>query len=209
MSIIDGFYAKDCDKIDAQKVNAYFELSLSEENPTELILDNSWEATSVDLASAIKAGETKTQLKLSPADNPTYLEYDGEDGIPQCINGEDLARIIPMTKLKDVDQTTTISDGDVYIYDETINAFKPFDLKTFVTNVNSILNELQGRVTNMSSAITNIQALVNKPSGIPDDAVIVWGNRNIYADYTNTNKKDHGVFTHDTSTNLADDQYFA
>ena len=207
--IIDGFYSKDCDKIDAQKVNAYFDLSLSEENPTELILDNSWEATSVDLLPAIKAGETLTYLKLAPENNPTYLEYDGEDGIPQCIDGEDLARIIPMTKLKDVDQNITINDGDVYIYDGATNTFKPFDLKTFVTNTNLTLNDLVNRVTNMSSAITNIQSTITKPSGIPADAVVAWGNRNIYADYTNTNKKDHGIYTHDPSTSLADDQYFA
>lgn len=209
MSIVDGFYSKDCDKIDAQKVNAYFELSLSEENPTELILDNSWEATSVDLLPAIKAGETMTYLHLAPENNPTYLEYDGEDGIPQCIDGEDLARIIPMTKLKDVDQNITINDGDVYIYDGATNTFKPFDLKTFVTNVNSALTVLQNQTTSMSNAITNIENTLVKPTGIPADAVVAWGNRNIYADYTNTNKKDHGIFTHDTSTNLADDQYFA
>lgn len=209
MSIVDGFYSKECDKIDAQKVNAYFDLFLSEENPTELILDNSWEATSVDLLPAIKAGETMTYLKLSPAENPTALEYDGEDGIPQCIDGEDLARIIPMTKLKDVDQNTTIQDGDVYIYDESTHTFKPFDLKTFVTNVNSALTVLQNQTTSMSNAITNIENTLVKPTGIPADAVVAWGNRNIYADYTNTNKKDHGIFTHDTSTNLADDQYFA
>ena len=209
MTTIDGFYNKECKQIDALCVTAFFELGLSEENPTELFLDNSWGKVSVDLEPAIKAGETKTILKLSPENNPEYLEYDGESGIPQCIHGDDLSRIISMTKLKDVDQDTSISDGDVYMYDATTNTFKPFDLKTFVTNANSAITNLQNQVSNLQNVVTQIQNLVRKPSGIPDDAVIAWGNRNIYADYTNTSKRDYGIFTHDTGTTLSDDQYFA
>lgn len=209
MTTIDGFYNKECKQIDASCVNAFFELGLSEENPTELFLDNSWGKTSVDLGPAIKAGETMTYLKLSPAANPEYLEYDPEDGIPQCIYGDDLARIIPMTKLKDVNQSIAISDGDVYMYDEATNTFKPFDLKTFVTNVNSVLNTLQGQMTNLQNIVSQIQETLRRPDGIPTDTVIAWGNRNVYADYTNTNKKIHGIFTHNTNNNLADDQYFS
>lgn len=209
MTTIDGFYNKECKQIDATCVNAFFELGLSEENPTELFLDNSWGKTSVDLGPAIKAGETMTYLKLSPAANPEYLEYDPEDGIPQCIYGDDLARIIPMTKLKDVNQSIAISDGDVYMYDEATNTFKPFDLKTFVTNVNSVLNTLQGQMTNLQNIVSQIQETLRRPDGIPTDTVIAWGNRNVYADYTNTNKKIHGIFTHNTNNNLADDQYFS
>lgn len=209
MTIIDGFYNKECNKIDPSCINAFFELGLSEENPTELYLDNSWGKTSVDLLPAIKAGETMTYLKLAPAANPEYLEYDPEDGIPQCIHGDDLSRIISMTKLKDVNQNYNISDGDVYMWDADSNSFKPFDLKTFVTNTNSAISILQGQVTNLQNVVAQIQAILRKPDGIPDDTRLVWGNRNIYADYTNTNKKIHGVFTHNTNNNLADDQYFA
>ena len=209
MTTIDGFYNKECNKIDPTCVNAFFEFSLADEDPTILGLDNSWGKISIDLEPAIKAGETLTYLKLSPAENPEYLEYDGEDGIPQCIHGDDLSRIISMTLLKDVDQNTTISDGDVYMYDGTTNTFKPFDLKTFVTNVNSILQTLQSQTSNLQNIISQIQNTVRKPEGIPEDAVVAWGNRNIYADYTNTNKRDHGIFTHDTGSTLADDQYFA
>lgn len=209
MTMIDGFYNKECKQIDATCVNAFFELGLSEENPTELFLDNSWGKTSVDLLPAIKAGETMTYLKLSPAANPEYLEYDPENGIPQCIHGDDLSRIISMTKLKDVNQNYNISDGDVYMWDESSQSFKPFDLKTFVNNTNSAINILKGQVTNLQNAVAQIQEQLRRPDGIPEDTRLAWGNRNIYADYTNTNKKIHGVFTHNTNNNLADDQYFA
>lgn len=209
MISIDGFYNKECNKIDAACINAYFDMTLDLDDPTKLKFGNSWGDITLDLTPAIKAGETLTYLKLAPEGAPTYLEYDGEDGIPQCISGDDLSQIISMTKLKDVDQTTPPEDGDVYMYDGTTNTFKTFDLKTFVTNVNNLLSSLQQYVSNLQDVTTQIQQVINKPSGIPDDAVIAWGNRNIYADYTNTNKKDHGIFTHNTSTNLADDQFFA
>ena len=209
MTIIDGFYNKECNKIDALCVNAYLDMYLSEEDPTHLILESSWGKDETDLTPAVKAAETLTYLKLSPANNPEYLEYDGEDGIPQCIHGDDLSRIISMTKLKDVDQSTTISGGDVYMYDSTTNTFKPFNLQSFVDNTNNAITNLTAQVRNLQNTVSALQALLTKPAGIPDDAVIAWGNRNVYGDYTNTNKRDHGIFTHSTATTLADDQYFA
>lgn len=208
MTIIDGFYNKECNKIDPSCINAFFELGLSEENPTELYLDNSWGKTSVDLLPAIKAGETMTYLKLAPANNPAYLEYDPENGIPQCIHGDDLSRIISMKLLKDVKQTN-LTDGDVYMWNSTTNQFEPFNLANFVTAVNTALTNLGARVTNLETDVAEIKAILARPSGIPSDVRLVWGDINLYSDYTNNNNRQHGFFTHSTSTNKANDEYFA
>lgn len=208
MTIIDGFYNKECNKIDPSCINAFFELGLSEENPTELYLDNSWGKTSVDLLPAIKAGETMTYLKLAPAANPEYLEYDPENGIPQCIHGDDLSRIISMKLLKDVKQTN-LTDGDVYMWNSTTNQFEPFNLANFVTTVNTALTNLGARVTNLETDVAEIKAILARPSGIPSDVRLVWGDINLYSDYTNNNNRQHGFFTHSTSTNKANDEYFA
>ena len=64
-------------------------------------------------------------------------------------------------------------------------------------------------MTNLQNIVSQIQETLRRPDGIPTDTVIAWGNRNVYADYTNTNKKIHGIFTHNTNNNLADDQYFS
>ena len=226
----DEYYKKDCDKIDAKCVNAFFELELEPTKPSILKSVSSWGENEVDLAPAVKDAETMTYLKLYPEDNPTYLAYYAEDEVPQCIYGEDLARIIPMTGLKDVNQEYAPTDGAVYIYNGDTGLFEPFDLLAFVTDITSRISSLENRTNALESTIggttSQIQSLLTaisqlqtttstlsttltKPQGIPSDATVAWGNRNIYADYTNSSSKSHGIFTHDTSTNMADDQYFA
>ena len=226
----DEYYKKDCDKIDAKCVNAFFELELEPTNPSILKSVSSWGENEVDLAPAVKDAETMTYLKLYPENDPTYLAYYAEDEVPQCIYGEDLARIIPMTKLKDVNQSVEPVDGEVYIYNGTTDLFEPFDLMAFITDAETRISSLENRTNSLDStvggvtnqiqsllnAISQLQTTVNnlsttltKPQGIPSDATVAWGNRNIYADYTNSSSKSHGIFTHDTSTNMADDQYFA
>lgn len=209
MTAITDFYHKECEKIDPSMVNAYLELKLDDMNPTGIVLDSSWGESPLDLSGVIKAGETKTYLKLDPSENPEYLEYDGEDGIPQCIHGDDLSRIISMKYLKDVDQTTAPADGDVYMYDGDTNTFKTFDLKTLLGDINGTLTNLRNRILNLEARMTTVETTLRKPDGIPSDAVVTWGNINLYSDSTNNNVKTSGFYTHDPSTEKTNDEYFA
>ena len=54
MTMLKEFNYKDCELIDAQLVNAYFDLSLDPADPTKLIFDNSWGTQTLDLTPAIK-----------------------------------------------------------------------------------------------------------------------------------------------------------
>lgn len=198
MTAITDFHHKDCEKIDPSMVNAYLEIKLDPLNPTGIMLDSSWGESLLDLESIIKAGETRTYLKLDPAENPEYLEYDGEDGIPQCIHGDDLSRIISMKYLKDVDQTTPPADGDVYIYDAQTGKFKTFNLAEFVQNVNNSLSVLRSR-------ITTLEGILDRPEGTPTNARVVWGNINEYSDSTNTNQKTSGFYSHSINTEVIND----
>lgn len=230
MTNIEDLNGIDCSKIDAQRVNAYLELKLDDFEQTKLVLESSWGETKVDLTPAIKLGETKTTLKLSPENLPVYLEYDGESGVPQCIHGNDLARIIPMTKLKDVSQSQTIMDGGVYMYDEEDTTFKPYDLQEFIDNTNEAIESLENRtallenlvsqiqatinviqsdITNLKTRVTNIETILAKPNNIPSDARIVWGNVNFYSDYTNTNNRNNGLYTHSISVDKTNDEFYA
>lgn len=201
MTSIDEFYRKECEKIDASDVNAYLELRLDDQDPTKLILDSSWGETSVNLTDAVKAAETVTHLSLVPdCDEPTSLQYDPERGDPDCITGDDLSRIISMTKLKDVDQNTPPTNGDVYIYRD--GKWYTFNLQSFVSNVNNAID-------NINASITNILNRIAPPEGIPGNARIMYGNINIYSDYTNNNVRDWGVFAHSTSNDIANDEFFA
>lgn len=230
MTDMKEYYYKPCDKIDAQDVNAYFELGLNPTNLSELQLDNSWGITSVDIAPAVKNSETLTYLKLSPETDPLYLEYDGEDGVPQCIHGDDLSKIISMSKLKDVDQESAPVDGAVYVYDSAVDKFKPFDLQAFVTattnsiatltsqmsssatiitGLNNRIASLESEIVSLKNRMSTAETTLTKPTGIPNNAKLVWGNTNMYADYTNTSLKTSGFYTHNPSTNSANDQLFS
>lgn len=199
---------EECNKIDACDVNAYTNIALDPANPTGIILDTSWNTIKLDLKSIVKAGETVTKLELVPADNPTAIRYMREDGTYDCITGDELSRLISMRLLKDVDQSKTLENGDVYVYNSTTNLFEPYDVVTAINNINVALNRLASRVTSVENRISDIENLIYN---YPQDKTtkIPRGDINLYSDYTNTNSKSHGFFTHDPATDVANDEYFA
>lgn len=195
MTSLDEYNRYECEKLDANLVDAYWKLSLDEEDKTKLTLSGSWDDTSVDLTPAIKAGETNTHLHLSPEEAPTALQFDRERGEPDCITGDELSRIISMTKLNDVDQSKTPKDGDVYIYNGETGKFETFNL---TEALNSIYD-----------SINTINNTIKRPDGVPTDTRVAWGNINLYSDYTNSDNRNAGLYTHSINENRINDEYFA
>ena len=211
MSNIDEFYHKDCEKIDANCVNAYVDYHLDEENPAGLCVNTSWGGDCLDLTSIVKAAETVTSLELTPTENPTCLTFNREDGQADCIHGDDLSRIISMTKLKDVDQTTAPVNGDVYIYKNG---------KFYTFNLQQYMDDTANTINNMQAAIRQLQVLLNYwqvPEGLPANAKIVLGNINLYSD-TNavinsdgtvqSLNKNNGIYGHDLDIDRTQDEIF-
>lgn len=193
MTSKDSYYQKECNKIDASCINAYLELKLDDQDPSKLILENPWNDTSVDLEPAVKDAETVTHMYLSPEEDPVALQYDPERGEPDCIHGDDLSRIISLSLLKDVDQATAPTNGDVLIYR---------DGKWYTFNLTAALTAITNR-------LDTIEQIIERPEGIPDNTRLAWGNINLYSDYTNTNNRNWGFYTHSTSSNIPNDEYFA
>lgn len=211
MSNIDEFYHKDCEKIDANCINAYVDYHLDEENPAGLCVNTSWGGGCLDLTSIVKAAETVTSLELTPTENPTCLTFNREDGQADCIHGDDLSRIISMTKLKDVDQTTPPVNGDVYIYKNG---------KFYTFNLQQYMDDTANTINNMQAAIRQLQVLLNYwqvPEGLPANAKIMLGNINLYSD-TNavinsdgtvqSLNKNNGIYGHDLDIDRAQDEIF-
>ncbi len=222
MTNIDEFNVNDCKKIDSNCVNAYVDFHLDPDNPTGLCLDTSWGGECLDLLNIVKAGETVTTLYLSPEDNPNCLVYEREDGQSDCITGDELSRIISMTKLKDVDQDTPPSNGDVYIYRN--GKFYTFDLQTFVNNTSAQIQNLQNTVQNLLTRVntleTQVRPIVNRFeefTNVPSNAKIMLGNINLYSDTnavvngsgTATSlDKSHGIYGHALNQDKAQDELF-
>lgn len=220
---IDFFNRKDCEKIDANCVNAYVDFKLDPENPTGICLDTSWGGDCLDLTEIVKAAETCTSLYLSPAEDPNCLVYEGECE-NFCITGDELARIIPMTKLKDVDQTKAPEDGDIYIYNGDTKKFETFNLKQYIDNTNidmssiwNAINSLRNHVTTIENQIAPIINRWELPENVPDDAKIMLGTINLYSDYNaqisptgavTSLDKSHGIYGHDLTTDLPYDEIF-
>ena len=211
MTNIDEFYHKDCEKIDANCINAYVDYHLDEEDPAGLCVNTSWGGDCLDLTSIVKAAETVTSLELTPTENPTCLTFNREDGQADCIHGDDLSRIISMTKLKDVDQTTPPVNGDVYIYKN--GKFYTFNLQQYMDDTANMIN-------NMQAAIRQLQVLLNYwqvPEGLPANAKIMLGNINLYSD-TNavinsdgtvqSLNKNNGIYGHDLDVDRTQDEIF-
>ena len=211
MTSIDEFNHGECCKTDANCINAYTDFHLDPENPTGLCLETSWGGDCLDLTSIVKAAETVTTLHLSPAEDPNCLEFEREDGQSDCITGDELSRIISMTKLKDVDQDTAPTNGDVYMYNN--GKWYPFNLQQYMDNTAQTID-------NMQAAIRQLQVLLDYwqvPRDLPSDAKIMLGNINLYSDtgavinssgVATTLDKSHGIYGHNLDTDKAQDEIF-
>ena len=219
---IDEFNRSECNKIDANCINAYTDYHLDKENPTNLCIETSWGGECLDLTSIVKAAETVTTLHLTPEGNPSCLQYEREDGQSDCITGDELSRIISLTKLKDVDQNTAPSNGDVLMFSN--GKWYPFDLQTFVNNVNSRITNLQDSLSILQDRVelieTNIRPSLNRWEvfeGVPADAKVMLGNINLFSDtgaainssgVVTSLDKSHGIYGHSQNTDKAQDEIF-
>lgn len=215
MTNVDEFYHKECEKIDSNCINAYTDFKLDPDSLTGLCLDTSWGGACLDLTSIVKAAETVTSLSLTPADNPTCLSFEREDGQSDCIHGDDLSRIISMTKLKDVDQNTAPVNGDVYIYRD--GKFYTFNLQTYMDGVANTIQNMQAAITQIQNQIAPIINRWQVFEDVPADAKIMLGNINLYSDTNATINssgtatsldKSHGIYGHDLNEDKALDELF-
>lgn len=218
-TIADFNRIDDCDKIDPMCIDAYLDVTYDEDaDPTTLCIQSSWGGECVDLEPLVKAAETCTTMYLSPEENPNCLVYEPECGDNICINGDDISRIISMTKLKDVDQTTPIAGGNVYIYNASTQKFEPFDLNTALGNINTTLQNIDASISNLRNRVIALETKLTPPADAPNNVGVVFGNINEYSDpnvvisegsgTVTTLDKTHGFYTHTLASNAYGDEIF-
>lgn len=215
MTNIDEFNHEKCCKTDSNCINAYTDFHLDPENPAGLCLDTSWGGECLDLTGIVKAAETVTALHLSPEVDPNCLEFEREDGQSDCIHGDDLSRIISLTKLKDVDQNTPPVNGDVYIYRD--GKWYTFNLQQFIDDTNTAIGNINAAITQIRNQIAPIINRWQLPNQVPDDAKIALCNINLYSDtgavinssgVATSLDKSHGIYGHDLNVDKAQDECF-
>ena len=219
-TIADFNRIDDCDKIDPLCIDAYTDFDFDQNSETGICLHTPWGGGCLDLTEIVKAAESCTTIYLSPDENPNCLVYEPEEkcGDNDCIHGDDISRIISMTKLKDVDQSDAPEDGEVYIYDGTDHIFKPYDLKTAISNLNTAVQNINASITNLSNRVTALETKLTPPEDAPSDVKVVFGNINEYSDpdvvisegsgTVTTLDKTHGLYTHTLASNAYGDEIF-
>ena len=218
-TVADFNRIEDCDKIDSQCIDAFSNLTLDEEGI--LCVETSWDKQCIDLAQAVKDYESCTSLYLSPEENPNCLVYEKEErcGDNDCIDGDDLSRIISMQYLKDVAQTgEEPEDGIVYMYNEQTHLFEPYDLKTTITNINTAIQNINQTLANHERRLQVIEEKLTPPADAPANVKVVFGNINDYSDpnvvinegsgTVTTLDKTHGLYTHLLADNAYGDEIF-
>ncbi len=219
---------EDCNKTDAECIDAYSSLTI---DGTKITSSTSWGNSTIDIKDAVVDGQALTSMYLSPGDNPNCLVYEPEYGDNECINGNDLSKIISMRELKDVDRTTAIGNRNVYLYDTETQKFIPYDLGSVIDSINSTIQNLSESITDingrlseygstissLASRITAIETTLTKPYGVPSSASVVWGNVNVYSDTNATVNasgvatsldKTHGLYSHNVSNDAYGDELF-
>jgi len=221
MSTIEDFNRiDDCNKIDPLCIDAYTDFELDPDNEAGLCLHTPWGGDCLDLTSIVKAAESCTTLYLSPENDPNCLVYEPEEkcGDNICIHGDDLSRIISMTKLKDVDQSTQIGDGNVYVYNSTTGKFEPYNLVQQITNLNTAIQNINAAITNLQGRVSSLEEKLTPPADAPANVKVVFGNINDYSDpnvvinegsgTVTTLDKTHGLYTHTLASNAYGDEIF-
>lgn len=221
MSTIEDFNRiDDCNKLDSLCIDAYTDFELDPDNEAGLCLHTPWGGDCLDLTSIVKAAESCTTLYLSPENDPNCLVYEPEEkcGDNICIHGDDLSRIISMTKLKDVDQSTQIGDGNVYVYNSTTGKFEPYNLVQQITNINTAIQNINAAITNLQGRVSSLEEKLTPPADAPANVKVVFGNINDYSDpnvvinegsgTVTTLDKTHGLYTHTLASNAYGDEIF-
>lgn len=166
MTSVDEFpNTNPCEKLDPWCIDAYFDLKLTPADSAELTLDSSWGTVSVDLTPAVKKAETVTNLFLTDSalqfNREDYGRDDAPNGGVDCISGNALSRIISMKYLKDVDQTTTPTTGDVYMFNTAQNVFQPYNLQTFIDATNNSISNINNQLGELRAGLTDVNARID------------------------------------------------
>lgn len=141
----------DCDNYIQRRVK----LGYVADSPTSIQLVDSIGNQVFDLLPIVQAGETDTSIALL-ADTRRIRYYpemwtrtDGEQGCYYDICIPDIAALIDLNELRDVDIPTTLATGDTLRYNSATHTYEMF-------NIDSALADLQAQITSGGGSVTSL-----------------------------------------------------
>lgn len=141
--------------------------------------------------------------------------YDGEYfmpfGLQNKLNNIDAAVAQNAQNISTLQANVTTLNQQVTAIQSAIGSLNQMitTIQGQIADIQNDISQLQTTVNNHGSRLTTIETTLQKPTGIPSNTRLVWGNTNQIADYTNANNNNWGLFTHNPANTIANDTYFS
>ena len=217
----------DCDEYIQRRVK----LGYVADSPTSVQLVDSIGNQIFDMLPIIQAGETDTSIALLTDTRriryypEVWTRTEGEQGCYYDICIPDIAALIDLNELRNVDNSTTLAMGDTLVYNTTTQQYEMFNLYNALQNLqdqidggSTDLSALERRVSTLETKIieqnqkiaqlTELVATYENRIAAIENAIYNWandkntkiprGNINITSGGYNSN---NGIYTRAVNTN--------
>lgn len=152
----------DCDNYIQRRVK----LGYVADSPTSIQLIDSIGNQVFDLLPVIQAGETDTSIALlTETERIRYYPEEwtrtqGESGCYYDICIPDIAALIDLNDLRDVEMPTAIAAGDTLMYDTATHTYKMFNLTAALNDLQQQISGGGGSVTALAQRVTTLEGKI-------------------------------------------------
>ena len=152
----------DCDNYTQRRVK----LGYVADSPTSIQLVDSIGNQVFDLLPIIQAGETDTSIELlSDTERIRYYpeewtRTEGQSGCYYDICIPDIAALIDLNDLRDIEVPTTLAAGDTLLYDTATHTYKMFNLTAALDDLQQQITGGGGSVTALAQRVTTLEGKI-------------------------------------------------
>lgn len=149
----------DCDNYIQRRVK----LGYVADSPTSVQLVDSIGSQVFDMLPIIQAGETDTSIALL-ADTRRIRYYpekwtrtEGQDGCYYDICIPDIAALIDVNELRNVESPVTLASGDILMYNSATQQYEMFNLTTALNNISQQFTNVGDDITSLKNRVTILE----------------------------------------------------
>ena len=149
----------DCDNFIQRRVK----LGYVADSPTSIQLIDSIGNQVFDLLPVIQAGETDTSIALLRDTRriryypEEWTRTEGESGCYYDICIPDIAALIDLNELRNVESDVVLATGDTIVYNATTQQYEMFNLNQALNNLSSDITNVNNLVTALTQRVTTLE----------------------------------------------------